>query len=331
MKCFDPNMNLYRRNLNLLPSLKALLDTQSVSQAARQMHVTQSAMSRTLAQLREALNDPILVRQGNRIFLSEKALALKNDVNRVVAEAATLFENQQFDPWTSDKHFTIASNYVVLEQVLPQILRQFWQKAPHIDFDLLPFSPQLDKQLEAGEVDLVLGSVGAPAVGFSYVSMMEDRLCALISADHPLAAPDNEGNAITVADLEYYSVIRHSSWMGSPHFIRDYLEGLSDHIRVVARAPNLPIGLQLLRDTQHILITTEQAAKANIYVENMLVKALPDDPPTVTYHAVWPEYWEHNRAHRWFREFIINRLHQHLKEVARQEAVSKGWPTLVTY
>ncbi len=320
-------MNLYRRNLNLLPSLKALLDTQSVSLAARQMHVTQSAMSRTLAQLREALNDPILVRQGNRIFLSEKALALKNDVNRVVAEAATLFENQQFDPWSSDKHFTIASNYIVLEQVLPQILRQFWQQAPNIDFDLLPFSPQLDKQLEAGEVDLVFGSVGAPSVGFSHEPLVEDRICALVSSDHPLAESDN---VITVADLEYYSVIRHSSWMGRAHFIRDYLEGLSEHIRLVARVPSLHIGLQLLRNTQHILITTEQAAKANVYVENMLIKPLPDDPPTVTYHAVWPEYWEHNRAHRWFREFIINRLHQHLKEVARREAVNKEQPTFVT-
>ena len=314
-------MNLCRRNLNLLPSLKALLDTQSVSLAARQMHVTQSAMSRTLAQLREALNDPILVRQGNRVFLSEKALALKNDVNRVVAEASTLFENQQFDPWLSDKHFTIASNYLVLEQVLPQILRQFWQQAPNISVDLLPFSPQLDKRLEAGEIDLVLGGVGIPPAGFSYQPLMDDRICALVSADHPLV--DDDDSAITVADLERYPVIRHSSCIGSPHFIRDYLAGLSEHIRVVARAPNLPIALQLLKDTQYILITTEQAAKANIYVDNMQIKALPDSPPAVTYHAVWPEYREYNRAHRWFREFIINRLHQHLKEMARQQAIGE--------
>ena len=104
-------MNLYRLNLNLLPGLKALLDTQSVSLAAKQMHVTQSAMSRTLAQLREALNDSILVRQGNRIFLSEKALALKDDVNRVVTEASTIFENQQFDPWITEKNFSSGTTW----------------------------------------------------------------------------------------------------------------------------------------------------------------------------------------------------------------------------
>ncbi|WP_419534870.1 LysR family transcriptional regulator [Endozoicomonas sp.] len=319
-------MNLYRLNLNLLPGLKALLDTQSVSLAAKQMHVTQSAMSRTLAQLREALNDPILVRQGNRIFLSEKALALKDDVNRVVTEASTIFENQQFDPWITEKNFTIAGTYIVLEQILPQILHQFWKQAPNFNFELLQFSPQLDKKLEAGQVDLVLGYVGKPPAGFSYVPLMEDSICALVHEDHPLV--DQE---ITIEDLEHYSVIRHSSWMGSPHFIRDYLEGLSENIRVVAKTPNLPIGLQLVKDTSHILITMEKAARSNTYVQNMKMKTLPGKPPRVKYYVVWPEYWEHNRAHRWFREFIINRFRLKLKEMDRQNALINDEQVIVAH
>ncbi len=317
-------MNLYRLNLNLLPGLKALLDTQSVSLAAKQMHVTQSAMSRTLAQLREQLHDPILVRQGNRVFLSQKALRLKDDVNRVVAQASTIFENEQFDPFVTKKDFTIAGNYILLEKVLPDVLRQFWQQAPHFNFELLQFTPQLDKKLAAGQVDLVLGYVDKPPAGFSYEPLLDDAVCALVSEDHPLAE-----STITTADLEQYSVIRHSSWLGSPNFMRDYLQGLSENIRVVAKTPNLPIGLQLLKDTQHILISTENAAKANTYVQDMKVKALPGNPPTMEYYVVWPEYWEHNRAHRWFREFIINRLRLRLKELEREYIIkSEGSSSL---
>lgn len=305
-------MNLYRLNLNLLPGLKALLDTQSVSLAAKQMHVTQSAMSRTLAQLREALNDPILVRQGNRIFLSEKAIALKDNVNRVVTEASTIFENQQFDPWTTEKNFTIAATYIVLEQMLPKILQQFWSQAPHFNFELLQFSPQLDEKLEAGQVDLVLGYVGKPPSGFSSVPLMEDGICALVHENHPCANKD-----ITVGDLEKYSVIRHSSWMGSPHFIRDYLDSLSPNIRVAAKTPNLPISLRIVKETEQILITMKRAAQANIYEQGMVVKPLPGETLEVHYSVVWPEYWEHNRAHRWFREFIINRFRMKLKELER--------------
>ena len=309
-------MNLYRLNLNLLPGLKALLDTQSVSQAAKQMHVTQSAMSRTLAQLREALHDPILVRQGNKVFLSEKALALKEDVNRVVTEAGTIFENQQFDPWTTEKNFTIAGSYILLEQYLPDILHQFWKQAPNFNFELLDFSPQLDQKLEAGQVDLVMAYVGKPPAGFSYVPLMEDTVCALVPENHPIG-----DEPITVEDLEKYAVFRHSSWLGSPHFLRDYLDGLSSKIRVAAKAPSLPIGLKLVEDTDHILITMEKVAQANNYVQNMRMKPLPGKLPKVKYYIVWPEYWEHNRAHRWFREFIINRFRQRLKENNRRNEI----------
>ncbi len=303
-------MNLYRLNLNLLPGLKALLDTQSVSKAAKQMHVTQSAMSRTLAQLREALNDPILVRQGNRIFLSEKAVYLKEDVNRVVSEASTIFENQQFDPATTEKDFTIAGNYISLEQMLPEILHEFWNKAPHFNFELLQFGPQLSSKLEAGEVDLVLGYVGQPPSGFNSQWLMDDNICALMHEDHPLA-----DKPLTLEELEKYPLIRHSSWMGSPHLIRDYIDDLGGKVRVAAKTPNLPIGLQMVKDTNHILVTMQVAASANKYVENMVVKQLPGHIPKMEYNIVWPEYWEHNRAHRWFREFIIDRMKKRLSRM----------------
>ncbi|OED50467.1 hypothetical protein ACH42_01150 [Endozoicomonas sp. (ex Bugula neritina AB1)] len=297
-------MNLYRLNLNLLPGLKALLDTQSVSKAAKQMHVTQSAMSRTLAQLREALNDPILVRQGNRIFLSEKAISLSEDVNKVVTEAATIFENQQFDPWTTEKNFTIASSYVVLDQLLPEVLHQFWKQAPNFNFELLQFSPLLNHKLEAGEVDLVLGYVGKPPASFSSELLTTDTICALVHEDHPCAGRD-----LTVEDLETYPVVRHSAWLGSPHFIRDHLDSLSDNIRIAAKTPSLPISLQMVKNTDKILITMKRAAQFNIYDDSMKIKELPGtSTPEFQYNIVWPEYWEHNRAHRWFREFIISRI-----------------------
>ena len=312
-------MNLYRLNLNLLPGLKALLDTQSVSKAAKQMHVTQSAMSRTLAQLRESLNDPILVRQGNKIFLSEKAISLKEDVNRVVTEACTIFENQQFDPSTTEKHFSIASTYLILDQMLPDILHQLWQQAPNFNFELLQFSPMLSRKLETGDVDLVIGYVGEPPAGFSSVPLIDDDICALVHKDHPCA-----NKALKVSDLEKHPVIRHSAWTGSLHLIRTHLDSLSDNIRIAAKTPNLPISLRMLRHAEHILVTTRRATQSNIYENDLVMKELPGETPSLQYYVVWPEYWEHNRAHRWFREFIVDRIRQQMEEVMAEtrEAVA---------
>src|SRR4051812_11403258 len=49
---------------SLLPSLVALLEEESVSGAAARAGVTQPAMSRTLARLRDALGDELLVKAG---------------------------------------------------------------------------------------------------------------------------------------------------------------------------------------------------------------------------------------------------------------------------
>jgi DNA-binding transcriptional LysR family regulator len=56
-----------------LPALAALLETRSVTLAARRLGVTQSAMSHSLARLREQLGDPLLVRTGRGMVLSARA------------------------------------------------------------------------------------------------------------------------------------------------------------------------------------------------------------------------------------------------------------------
>jgi len=54
-------------DLNALVVLKVLLDERHVTRTAEQLHLTQSAVSRTLARLREALADPLLVSVGKQM------------------------------------------------------------------------------------------------------------------------------------------------------------------------------------------------------------------------------------------------------------------------
>jgi len=51
-------------NLNLLPTLKALLATCSVSRTAELLHLSQPSISKQLAQLRQEFADELLVREG---------------------------------------------------------------------------------------------------------------------------------------------------------------------------------------------------------------------------------------------------------------------------
>ncbi|MFU8763157.1 MAG: LysR family transcriptional regulator, partial [Haliea sp.] len=52
-------LNLHKVDLNLLVALQALLEERSVSRAAERLHITQPAMSKTLARLRDLFSDPL--------------------------------------------------------------------------------------------------------------------------------------------------------------------------------------------------------------------------------------------------------------------------------
>ena len=70
------NMDISSFDLNLLKALDVLLREQHVSRAAELLSVSQPAMSRTLAKLREAFDDELLVRSGSGYALTDRASEL---------------------------------------------------------------------------------------------------------------------------------------------------------------------------------------------------------------------------------------------------------------
>ena len=73
-----------RPDLNLLIALDVLLAEGTVVGAARRLGLSPSAMSRTLARLREATGDPLLVRAGRELVPSPRAIELRERLGKLV-------------------------------------------------------------------------------------------------------------------------------------------------------------------------------------------------------------------------------------------------------
>src|SRR5512147_174895 len=76
-----------RPDLNLLVTLDVLLAEGSVARAAQRLRLSPSAMSRTLARLRETTGDPLLVRAGRGLVPTPRALELRDRVGQLVQDA----------------------------------------------------------------------------------------------------------------------------------------------------------------------------------------------------------------------------------------------------
>ncbi|MCL6269463.1 LysR family transcriptional regulator [Sansalvadorimonas sp. 2012CJ34-2] len=300
LQASDDSVSLNRLNLNLLPSLKALLDTRNVSEAAKLLCVTQPTMSRNLAQLRENLCDPILVRRGNHTQLSEMARTIHPQVNRLVVEASTIFENANFDPQTTSRHFCIAGNYSAVEQVFPKLLCDLHKEVPNFTFEVELLCESAIERLHGGEIDLAVGYSGMPPAGLRSHEVLHYHLSCLMSREHPLA-----NRSFMVEELTEYPHLIHTSGCSLAPNIQAYYRRLG--IKPALSSPSFSAAQEILANSDFLCFHT---CVRGGYDHRLVARQVPDVAPEVDCRLVWPEYWNANRSHRWLRDRVFREINQ---------------------
>src|ERR1700712_4531405 len=104
-------MSVANLDLNLLVSLDALLDQRGVTRAARQLGLSQPALSASLARLRRHFGDDLLTRVGNEDRLPPRAGQLKPRVRLALEGVERVFTAQpEFDPAQSTREFSVLTS-----------------------------------------------------------------------------------------------------------------------------------------------------------------------------------------------------------------------------
>lgn len=174
-------------NLNLVPALAALLREGTVGGAARQVGVSQSAMSHSLARLREQLGDPLLVTQGRRVSLTPRAQRLAARLPEALERLrATLTGPTAFDPATAQLTWTIATVDYFELTTLPALMAYLGAHAPGVTLRLERLTADSAAALQAGRLDLILGGTGlVRGAGIEGVDLYADPFKVIVRADHP--------------------------------------------------------------------------------------------------------------------------------------------------
>ena len=148
-------------DLNLLVALDVLLKERSVSRAAEVLNLSASAMSNSLARLRDYFDDELLVQIGRKMELTPRAENLHAAVRDVLLRIdSTIADQPVFDPRGSDRVFRIfASDYTQMVLV-PSLLALAAKAGSTVRFELLPQVSTPHKQLERGEADLLIIPTG---------------------------------------------------------------------------------------------------------------------------------------------------------------------------
>ena len=131
-------------DMNLLAALDALLAEGSVTGAARRLGLSASAMSRTLARLRAATGDPLLVRAGRGLVPTPHATELRDRVHQLTRDVRTVLSPHasHLDVASLERTFTIRAGEGFVEQFSAPLVAAISAAAPHVR---LRFAPKTDK------------------------------------------------------------------------------------------------------------------------------------------------------------------------------------------
>lgn len=150
-------MRLAGIDLNLLVALDAILETRSVTAAARELGRTQPAVSHALRKLRELLDDDLLVRTRDGMRPTPRALELRPAVRDALAAAERVLQAAPaFDPETARRTFAIAAPDMVALHFLPGLANQLAGN-PHLQLALLPTPADRIADQLADNLDLAIG------------------------------------------------------------------------------------------------------------------------------------------------------------------------------
>ncbi len=174
-------MRFNKLDLNLLVALDAMFRLRSVSRAAEQLHMSQSALSSSLARLRDYFGDELLVPVGRRMELTPRAIALAEAVREVLVRVdTTITAVPHFDPAQSDREFRIFVSDFSMVVLVPHLLALAREQSAGVRFRLLPQTRQPQRMLEHGDADLLVAPRKFCSAEHPVDALFEEDFCVVV-------------------------------------------------------------------------------------------------------------------------------------------------------
>jgi DNA-binding transcriptional LysR family regulator len=294
-------------DLNLLRVLDAVLRHRSVSAAAKELGRSQPATSHALARLRDALGDPLLVRQGRALEPTPRAEALQDSLTDALEGLRRLLERDGFDPATASVTFTVACPDA-LAVGLPPLLTAL-SDAPGIRLQVLPE--------DHGRADVYLGPMPQEAPGFVARRLGVLDQVVLLRRGHP--ALDDPWS------LEAYTTrwphVLVGSGKGSTSIVEIGLAAAGARREVGLVVPSFLLAPHVVADSDLLFTSARQICVPLARRLGLAVRPPPLPLPTVTVAAWWSERWHADAAHRWFRDRLCATLTAVLQHDAQPDSL----------
>ncbi|GAD80798.1 LysR family transcriptional regulator [Vibrio ezurae] len=306
------NPTLARVDLNLLVTMDVLLRERNVSRASQVLFVSQSAVSRALARLRDTFNDPLFTRVSTGLVPTEKALQIEKQLLVLLPQLQQVFGQEAFDPSTSDNRFAISMPAFLSSALFPKLILRLQKIAPRVTITEHSAKANPYPAIDQGHIDFALHFTQPPNEKYAskHLGLLRPQL--FVRSSHPLSSAKD----VALKDTLNFPMIgmvvdedqQHS--FNAP-ILQVYKQIMHDN-HPILRSSQTQILIDVLMASDSILFGTNSIQALQGFGEHFV--SLPSQELDQQHALSVPAYLVHHQrcsssaAHLWMKEILIEEL-----------------------
>ena len=301
--------NFRTLDLNLLRVFDQVMAERNLTRAARNLSMTQPAVSNALNRLRDAIGDRLVTRSGYGVEPTPRALALWPSIADALRQLEASITPGQFVASEATTTFSVAMADATGAELMPGLVEIMERDAPGVTVRCQPLTTRDPRRLlDEGQIDLAVGFF--PAVladltaqaqsgslaAFGHERLYNGRYVCGMGKEHPLAR-----GPLT---LKRFCEARHMlvSFSGRPYgFIDEALASLGRKRRVVLTVNQFFTAGRVVSTSDLLTVLPQHFVAVTGRADQLVQRDLPFDVPPVHVDALWHRRQGQRSDHAWLR------------------------------
>jgi DNA-binding transcriptional LysR family regulator len=305
--------NFRTLDLNLLRVFDEVMAERSLTRAARNLSLTQPAVSNALRRLRETLGDELVQRSGQGMAPTPRALAIWPAVREALRQLQESLIPNEFVPSEAHTTFVLAMADATAAELVPGLTDILEREAPGVTMRVVPLSTRdprmlLDEEacdLAVGYFPSVLADLTAREQSGEPVPFMHQRL---YDAEYVCVMRRGHALASGLFTLEHFCGARHMlvSFSGRPYgFIDESLAALGRKRQVVLTVNQFFTAGRVVANSNLLGVMPRHFVRVTGIAEQLVLRPLPFPVSPVHVDALWHRRTEQRGAHSWLRQAVV--------------------------
>ncbi len=300
--------NFRTLDLNLLRVFDEVMAERNLTRAARNLAMTQPAVSNALSRLRNALADKLVVRSGYGVEPTPRALTLWPAIADALRQMEASLSPGDFIASEAKTTFVLAMADSTAAELMPGLVEILERDAPHVTLRVLPLTTRDPRQLlDEGHMDLAVGFFPAVLADltaqaqagrlppFDHERMFEGEYVCVMRQGHPLSR-----GPLT---LKRYCDAHHMlvSFSGRPYGFVDEALAAIDRQRHIVLTVNQFFTAGRVIATSDLLTVLPRHFVNILGLSQVVLRELPLSVPPVLVDSLWHRRQAQRSDHAWLR------------------------------